>query len=85
MQFLRNFVYLHVLLLQLESHYAISNRMYGDFTMETILAAAFGCEANVQRGEGNEVTHAAKMVFGSTANPKLLPLSIMNLIFILGM
>lgn len=58
--------------------------MYGDFTMETILAAAFGCEANVQQGEGNEITHAAKMVFGSTTNPKLLPLSIVNLIFILG-
>ena len=55
--------------------------------MEAILAAAFGCEANVQRGEGGEVVDAAKAIFASIAGKSSgsSPLSIINIIFILGM
>lgn len=62
----------------------MSNRIYRDFAMETILATAFGCEVNVQRGEGNELTCAATMVFDhSTSSSKTLPISKINLIFLL--
>lgn len=38
-------------------------RFYGAFTLESILAAAFGRVINLQRGEADEVTEAAKGVF----------------------
>ena len=41
---------------------------YGAFTMESILAAAFGRVINVQKGEADEVTKAAKGVFDSGKN-----------------
>ena len=37
--------------------------IYGEFTMESILAAAFGRIINIQRGEADEVTEAAKGIF----------------------
>ena len=47
-------------------------RMYGAFTLESILAAAFGRVINLQRGEADEVTKAAKGVFDSGKNPFML-------------
>ena len=41
----------------------VSCRTYGAFTLESILAAAFGRVINLQRGEADEVTKAAKAVF----------------------
>ena len=38
-------------------------RLYGQFTMETILATAFGRVVNIQRGEGDQLTEAAGIVF----------------------
>lgn len=31
--------------------------------METILASAFGCQVDIQRGEADQLTKAAKYVF----------------------
>ena len=45
--------------------YHINYRVYGTFTMETILATAFGCAVNVQGGESNELTEAANIIFQS--------------------
>ena len=49
-------------------------RLYNQFTMETILVTAFGRVVNVQRGEGDQLTEAANIIFagaqeggGSTA------------------
>ena len=52
-------------------------RVYGAFTMETILATAFGCAVNVQGGESDELTKAANMIFrsldeGSATNVHLM-------------
>ena len=41
---------------------------YGAFTLESILAAAFGRVINVQRGEADEVVKAAKGIFDSGKN-----------------
>ena len=38
-------------------------RTYGSFTMETILATAFGRVVDVQRGESDELTRAANTQF----------------------
>ena len=38
-------------------------RTYSSFTMETILATAFGRVINVQRGESDELTKAVDSVF----------------------
>ena len=40
-------------------------RVYGAFTMETILATAFGCAVDIQGGESNELTEAANIIFRS--------------------
>ena len=39
------------------------SRIYGAFTLESILAAAFGRVIDLQRGEADEVTKAAREVF----------------------
>lgn len=46
-------------------------RIYGEFTMESILAAAFGRVINIQRGEADEVTEAAKGIFAAGRNTKI--------------
>ena len=46
-------------------------RIYGEFTMESILAAAFGRVINIQRGEADEVTEAAKGIFAAGRNMKV--------------
>lgn len=38
-------------------------RLYGRFTMETILATAFGRTVNVQRGESDQIVEAAYYIF----------------------
>jgi cytochrome P450 len=45
-------------------------RLFGQFTMETILATAFGRQVNVLKGEANELTKAAAGFF-STASMSL--------------
>ena len=47
------------------------NRIYGEFTMESILAAAFGRVIDIQRGEADEVTEAAKGIFAAGRNVKV--------------
>ena len=42
-----------------------TSRIYVSFTMESILAAAFGRAVDMQRGEADEVTEAAREVFDS--------------------
>ena len=39
-------------------------RVYGSFTMETILATAFGRRVNVQRGESDELSKAMELLLG---------------------
>ena len=47
--------------------------MYKSFTMETILAAAFGRAVEVQRGESNSLTKAAAGIFDfARVNRRLL-------------
>ena len=38
-------------------------RLYRSFTLETLLATAFGRRVEVQRGEADELTNAAKYIF----------------------
>ena len=38
-------------------------RLYGSFTMETVLAAAFGRVMDIQRGQSDELTKAAAALF----------------------
>ena len=44
---------------------AWSHRTYGSFTLETILATAFGRAVNVQGGESDELTKATEAIFRS--------------------
>ena len=41
-------------------------RIFGQFTMETILATAFGCQVNILKGEGNSLTEAAAGIFSDS-------------------
>ena len=45
-----------------------THRIFGSFTMESILATAFGRKINVQRGEADELTTAAMKVFAFSRN-----------------
>ena len=45
----------------------VVDRIFGQFTMETILAAAFGRQVNVLKGEGDELTEAAAGMFSNTS------------------
>ena len=42
--------------------------------METILATAFGRVINLQRGEANQLTQAAAVVFGGVQEDQSFPL-----------
>ena len=46
-------------------------RMYSAFTMETMLASAFGRQVEIQRGEADELTKAAKYMFEQLKEGKL--------------
>ena len=41
-------------------------REYGNFTMETLIATAFGRYVNLQRGEADLITEDAKELFSAT-------------------
>jgi hypothetical protein len=47
-----------------------SFRMYGSFTMETLLATAFGRVLDIQRGQSDELTQAAASVFSGSQEGK---------------
>lgn len=47
-------------------------RLYGLFTMETILATAFGRVINLQCGEANQLTEAAAAMFGAAQEDQSL-------------
>ena len=49
-----------------------ASRAYGAFTLESILAAGFGRVIDVQRGDADEVTRAAKAVFDDRRGKLLL-------------
>ena len=49
----------------------VVDRIFGQFTMETILATAFGRQVNVLKGEGDELTEIAAAIF-SDVNLKVL-------------
>lgn len=47
-------------------------RLYGQLTMETILAAAFGSQVNILKGEGDTLTDAAKGIFADMNDPAMV-------------
>ena len=48
----------------------VHNRLYGSFTMETILAAAFGRVMDIQIGQSDELTKAAAALFSGVQEGK---------------
>ena len=58
--------------------------VFGDYTMETILAAAFGCEVQVQRGEVDEFVTATKMVLDGMIETRESVFATCNAIFLLS-
>ncbi len=52
-------------------------RIYGNFTMETILATAFGRSADIQRGESDQIVDIAKLMFSGSDEKKGLSFLIM--------
>ena len=62
------------------THVPCLYRLYGLFTMETILATAFGRVINLQRGEANQLTQAAAAVFGGVQEDQGLPLDAITVI-----
>ena len=57
-----NIFTLHIIMLY------IMHRVYGAFTMETLIATAFGQYSNVQRGEADGITDGASAFFRSSAD-----------------
>ena len=47
-------------------------REYGYFTMESLIATAFGRYVNLQRGEADKITKEAKEVFKSTQEESVI-------------
>ena len=45
----------------------VVDRIFGQFTMETILATAFGRQVNVLKGEGDELTEIAAAMFSDAS------------------
>ncbi len=45
-------------------------RIYGNFTMETILATAFGRSVDIQRGESDQIVDIAKLMFSGSDEKK---------------
>ena len=46
----------------------VVDRIFGQFTMETILVTAFGRQVNVLKGEGDELIEAAAGLFFNVNN-----------------
>ena len=55
-------------------------RVYGSFTMETILATAFGRVINLQRGEGDKLTVAAAVLFSGAQENQVFTLPFLRTI-----
>ena len=51
------------------SFLSVSLRLFGQFTMEGILAAAFGCQVSVMKGEADSLTKAAGSIFSAGKRP----------------
>ncbi|CAI8010949.1 Cytochrome P450 3A24, partial [Geodia barretti] len=54
--------------------------VYGGFTMETLMATAFGQDVAVQRGEGDQVSKAADTVFRAAEEGSALSVDVLGLI-----
>ena len=54
--------------------------MYGQFTMETIMATAFGRVLNLQRGEGDQLTEAANAIFSGVRSDATFSLARISLL-----
>ena len=53
-------VYVHFIVINMIFyHVCVTNRFYSTFTLETILAAAFGRVVDIQRGKAEELENAA--------------------------
>ena len=53
-------------------------RVFGSFTMETILATAFGRQMNLQRGESDELSEAVGTLVGSFSEGQIEKVLLMN-------
>ena len=51
--------------------YYITYRIFGAFTMESILSTAFGRVIDVQNGKSNVMTEAAVVVFSATQENRI--------------
>ena len=51
---------------------SLSSSVYGQFTMETVLGAAFGSQVNVLKGEGDSLTEAAAGILAQVDISQLL-------------
>lgn len=62
-------------------------RLYGQFTMETILAVAFGRVVGVQRGEADDLTNAAMQLFRNSGSRSgmMIPLILDQFQFLEGL
>ncbi len=56
-------------------------RLYGPFTMETILATAFGRVIEVQKGQSNELTKAATVILSGTQENRISSMSFLIMLF----
>ena len=52
-------------------------RIYGSFTMETILATAFGRKIDIQGGEADELTKVAKTFFSQAEEGQIASRSVL--------
>lgn len=57
-----------------------SFRTYGSFTMETILATAFGRVIDIQRGESDELTAAVDSIFRGAQEGQSMDGAVLNLL-----
>ena len=64
----------------LQLHVQSILRTYGSFTMEIILATAFGQVIDVQRGESDELTTAIDSFFRGTQEGQSLSVAVIILI-----
>ncbi len=55
-------------------------RVYGAFTMESILAAAFGREIEIQKGQSDQLTEAAAVIFGASREQEITSIPFMSML-----
>ena len=74
------------ILVEILEEYVDSNKSvevfgtFGKLTMETILAAAFGCIIDIQRGESDQLVDSAKIIFSNVSEGRQLALENITLI-----